>query len=458
MSLPDKSAILQSFLGTLPNQAVSKLAHAVEMDRLMDGTALPHDAIMMGLRPSLRQLQGASSARTKTPLRLFCLPFEDLLISGPRGKKQKGVLSRLSVVPIFTWLSGSLLPNETNLYCREVKSLILAHDEDGALAKASAFWNIAGAAMRDALVSDDAVKAARRLLKDDEIADAREIALLIVEGEELLKVQAALPRPPTRMTDETLWRLRDSYDVIANRSPDAAPYVAVVAMNRLQRPCEALRLPMMICRQTNDALISKTDMGLVGEILFGRLDALQTAIMATRPGSLDAELLLAQVASFSDLSSSVVKEIEVRRDGEWGQRLLKDRAAVGTMMDTYMDRAIKEVVSVLPIQKGVADVVKQIAPDKRASALTYARLVGGAWNFAAAASFAAKHKAAFEEISHHLRRYVEDAVRELKGEGERRVAAEFQLNYCAELASVLFSPEEAELIRRRVRAAQATAA
>jgi hypothetical protein len=110
-------------------------------------------------------------------------------------------------------------------------------------------------------------------------------------------------------------------------------------------------------------------------------------------------------------------------------------------------------VSVLPIQKGVADVVKQIAPDKRASALTYARLVGGAWNFAAAASFAAKHKAAFEEISHHLRRYVEDAVRELKGEGERRVAAEFQLNYCAELASVLFSPEEAELIRRRVRAA-----
>jgi hypothetical protein len=46
----------------------------------------------------------------------------------------------------------------------------------------------------------------------------------------------------------------------------------------------------------------------------------------------------------------------------------------------------------------------------------------------------------------------------LKGEGERRAAAEFQLNYCAELASVLISPEEAELIRRRVRAAQSAAA
>ena len=47
-------------------------------------------------------------------------------------------------------------------------------------------------------------------------------------------------------------------------------------MNRLKRPCEALRLPLMICRQTGDALISKTDMGLVGEILFARMDALKS--------------------------------------------------------------------------------------------------------------------------------------------------------------------------------------
>jgi hypothetical protein len=154
----------------------------------------------------------------------------------------------------------------------------------------------------------------------------------------------------------------------------------------------------------------------------------------------------------------VVKEVEMRRDGEWGQRLLKDRAAVGNVMDSFMEKAVKEISTALPIQKGASDVTRQVAPEKRASALNYARLVGGARNFAAAASFAAKHKTVSEELTHHLRRYVEDAVRELKGEGERRAAAEFQLNYCAELASVLISTEEAELIRRRVRAAQSAAA
>lgn len=252
--------------------------------------------------------------------------------------------------------------------------------------------------------------------------------------------------------------MRDLYDALSKRNSDAAPYVAVVAMNRLQRPCEALRLPMLVCRQTNDALISKTDMGLVGEILFARMDALQAAIMATRPSAFDAETLVAQVANFSELSSSVVKEIEVRRNGPWGQRLLKDRAAVGNVMEGFMDRAAKEVAAALPMQKGASDFTRPIAPEKRANALNYARLVGGARHFAAAASFAAKHKTASEDIGHHLRLYVEEAVRELKCEGERRAAVEFQLNYCAELASILFSAEEAELIRRRVRAAQSTAA
>jgi hypothetical protein len=189
------------------------------------------------------------------------------------------------------------------------------------------------------------------------------------------------------------------------------------------------------------------------------MDGLQAAIMATRHPAFDAETLLAQVASFSELSSSVVKEIEVRRNGEWGQRLLKDRAAVGNVMDGFMERAVKEVTAALPVLKGNSDFSKPTPADKRANGFNYARLVGGARRFAAAASFAAKQKSAWEEISRHLSRYTEDAVRELNGpQSERRRIAESQLSYCAELAAVLFSTEEAELIHRRIRAAQSAAA
>ena len=453
----DKSGLLQNFLGRLPEAAAGKLAQAVEMDRLMDGHGLPHDIILAGLRSSLRHSDQPS--RTQTPLRLFCQPFEDLLVSGTHKDKQKAVIARASVVPVWTWLGSNLLPEATQAFFRAAKALILSGKLDEAHSRARQFWSLAGNAMREALASEAGVAAAKQRLAADEIADAREMALLLLEGAEMVKIQEHLPKPLPHLTEDILWQLRESYDALIGRNPDVAPFVAVVTMNRLQRPCEALRLPLMICRQTGDALISKTDMGLVGEILFARMDALKAAIMKTRHPLFEAETLLAQVGSFAELSSAVVKEIEVRRDGEWGQRLLKDRAAISDVMEGFMDRAAKEFAAALPMQKGSGDFARASAADKRAMGLNYARLVAGTRNSAAAASFAAKQRTAFEDISNHLRRYIEDAIREIRGcDGESRATVESQLQYCAELAAILFSAEEAELIRRRARAAQSAAA
>jgi hypothetical protein len=448
----DKSGLLQSLLGKLPETAASKLAQAIEMDRLMDGHELPHDVILSGLRPSL-----GHSNRTQTPLRLFCEPFEDLLDSQPRKAKHKAVIARISVVPVWTWLSTVLLPEESELYFRAAKALILCGKLGDARALTRPFWARAGAAMRAALERNSAETAKR--LQADEIADAREMALLLSEGEEMEKVQGRLSKPLPHLSEEILWQLRESYDALILRNPDVAPFVAVVAMNRLQRPWEALRLPMMVSRQTSDALISKTDMGLVGEILFARMDAMKAAIMATRHPLFDADMLVAQVSGFAELSSAVVKEIEVRRDGEWGQRLLKDRAAIGEVMDGFMDRAAKELNAALPMQKGSGDFSRPTNAEKRALALNYAKLVAGTRHFAAAGSFAAKQRAALEEISNHLRHYVDDAIRGLRSSsGEKRAVIESQLQYGADVAAILVSTEEAELIRRRVRAAQSAAA
>ena len=450
----DKSLLLNGFLGNLPETAASKLARAVEVDRLMDGHELPHDAILTGLRPALRH-----SARTQTPLRLVCQPFEDLLASAARKQKQKAVIARASVVPVWSWLGGELLPEKTQHYFRDAKALILAGKLDPALERTRVFWAEAGTAMREALASEPGLAAAEKKLTKDEIADAREIALLLTEADEMLRIQARLPKPSPHLTEELLWQLRESYDALIARSPDVAPFVAVVAMNRLQRPWEALRLPLMVSRQTRDVLISKTDMGLVGEILLARMDAMKAVILAARHPVSDAEFLIAQVVAFSDLSSALVKEVEMRRDGEWGQRLLKDRAAIGAVMDGFMERAIKEFGQALPMHKGSADFSRPVSLDGRAAALNYAKLVAGTRHFAAAASFAAKQGLALEEISNRLRRYVENAVRDLRSSnGEKRANIESQLEYCAELAAVLFSSEEAELIRRRVKAAQAAAA
>ena len=452
----DKTGLLKNFLGGLSGDIASRLASAVEADRLLDGHVLPHEAILASLRAALRD---TGAIRTPTPLRLFCRPFEDVLSSAPRKIKQKASIARSSLLPVWLWLSRDLLRAKAESYITDTKALIVARKYDEAARRAESFWPEASAAMQAGLKTP----AARTTLGDALImADAQEMALLLPASAEILRIQDVMVRPVPQFNEELVWQLRAIYDELVTRMPDVAPYVAVVAMNRLEHPWQALRLPIQICRQHRDTLISKTDMGLVGEIIFTRMENLRDSILATRHPHFQPDILLEQVAGFTEMSSAIVKEIDIKRDGEWGQRLLKERAQTGGVMDGFMDRALREISAALPLHKGAggsADFTRAVDADKRDLARRYARLVVGSRNFAAAGSFAAKQKTAFEDISGCLRRYIEDVVKELKGhDAARRATAESQFQFCVELTAILFSEKEAELLQRRGRAAQSTAA
>ncbi len=460
-----KTGLLTAFLGTLPENVAARLAKAVEVDRLADGAALPHEVILQGLRPVLRR--GEAPDRTLTPLRLFCKPFEDLLTSQPRREKQKARIARSSVTPVWLWVSGTLMPKAAQSYSDEIKALLVSDKPEDARSRAIAFWGEVSATMRKALATEAGRKDARAALNGDlVVADAAEIALLLSVGGDILDLQDKLPKPVPAFTDPLLMAARAAYEKFVQTAPDAAPYVAVIVMSRLYRPWEALRLPLLVSRRQQDTLISSTDMGLVGELLFGDLDKLSHAIRTTHHVQFDAETLVENVASFAELSSAVVKEIAVRRDGKWGQTLLRDRSEVGNVMDTFMERAPKEIAAALPMHKTgsfagvrVPDFTRHVDPERIERALRYAKLVAGCKPFASAASFAVSLKDAHDQVIEYLRRYNDELVRELRSaESPRREIVQEYFALATGLTAILFSEQEAELLRRRGKAALAAAA
>ena len=364
--------------------------------------------------PSLRHAD--QSSRTQTPLRLFCQPFEDLLVSGPRKDKQKAVIARASVVPVWTWLSSTLLPEATQAFFRATKALILAGKLDDAHRPAPRqFWSLAGNAMREALASEAGVAAAKQRLAADEIVGrARNGAAAARRRRDDRRFRSCLPKPLPHLTEDILWQLRESYDALIERNPDVAPFVAVVAMNRLQRPWEALRLPLMICRQTGDALISKTDMGLVGEILFARMDALKAAIMSNPPSAVRGRDAAGAGGKFRRT---------LQRHGQGNRSPARWRMGSAPIEGPRRHRRCDGGLHgargqgirrrAADAEGKLADFSQSVRCGQAGHGPHYARLVAGTRNFAAAASFAAKQRTAFEDISNHLRRYIEDAVREL---------------------------------------------
>ena len=90
--------------------------------------------------------------------------------------------------------------------------------------------------------------------------------------------------------------------------------------------------------------------------------------------------------------------------------------------------------------------------------MRYTQLVVGSRKLATAASFGASAKKADEEMCQLLRSYNEDVVKELRAsEGPRRAVVESQFDFVCALTAQLYSEEEAELLRRRGKAAQAAA-
>ena len=354
MLTPQKAGLLQAYLGSLPANLAARLAKAVEVDRLTDGAILPHELILDGLRPVLSR--GAPQRdRTPTPLRLFCRPFEDILTSAPRSAKQKGRIARTSIMPVWNWVTMKLIPKASHAYVSELKSLLVSYRADEARERAILFWTDASAAIRDALSTDAGRKEVEGILKDRlAVADAGEMALLLSAGAQVLELQDKLPKPIPSFTPDLVSESRAIYDRLIQSVPDAAPYVVVIVMNRLARRWEALRLTVHISRKARDTLIASTDVGLAGDLLFADLDALSQAVRSAKHPRFDAEALVENVASFAELSSAIVKELELRRDGRWGQSLLKDRAEIGAVMDAFMERAPKRNFECIPDEEGHA--------------------------------------------------------------------------------------------------------
>jgi hypothetical protein len=449
-----KAQALQDFLGTLPGQTVLRLVKAVELDSLSDGI-LPHAAILDILRPVLRKSE--IHERLPTPLRYFCLPFDDFLFGGPRKEKRKGCISRSAIVPLWNWLAWKLIPETLKTYIADFKAQVLIGNLDACSDLAVAFWAQSGRAIAEAFAT--APDAAREYFASDALAaDVEEIGLLLCAGPLMMEIKALFAKSSAAPSEPQMSAFREIYERAVGKQPDAAPYLPVAAMGRLEKPWQALRLALLVSRRRSDTLISSTDMGLVGDILFARMEAARAEIHAMHQPDFDPDELIDRLTDFTLLSSAITKEADILRGGKWAKRLFANRSAISSVMESYMERAPREIATVLPMKRSqggimplVPDFEKTVDDEKVIRACRYARLIAGCKYLASAAAFANKHKEAVKAATDLLCFYNEALVRVLYAARNAPLDRDTDRRFKAAVAltRLLLSAEEAELLNRR---------
>lgn len=453
---------LDGFLRAVTPATAVRLAQAVEFDRARGG-ALPHDEILQALRPHLR-MAGGNAERVVTAQRLICMAFEDILVNG-RRHKQRGRVARESISIVWSWLARQL-GEEGAKALDAVTSKLVASGPDFARDEVTAFQEMAAAAILQAVPEPGKEGPAARALGADVASDAYDMARMMQIGPEIHELQISLKRPIFSLDEDDIFEIREVWERVQEAKPDCAPYVAFFVLGRLHKPWEIMRLAGALSRKMDDILISRTDAGNVGEILLSDLEDCVERLRAVRADAVSAERVLGPLEMFGQISTGIVRELGIKRDGIWGKRLMAARSEMAGEMERILSRAVRDISATLPMARRgltlrarrIPDLTKKPETDKMARAIEIASVVSGARPHALAGAFAGMLSEIEEKVSDLLRHYTEELVDELLTVEEGlKTQALVHAGHAVELTRIVLGPDEGDLVRRRVAAASSPA-
>src|SRR5262249_3554390 len=154
---------LRDYLRELKPEARALLMAELERGRLR-GEELPAIGLILQELRQAAPHEYALPMRIGDPQRLFFAPLEPFLSDDRSGRKRPGRIARMSLEPIWRWLSTEVMPAKTAAYAEETKWHLLAGETGKAEAQARVLQDQAVTHIEAALAAFQGdVKGLRRL-------------------------------------------------------------------------------------------------------------------------------------------------------------------------------------------------------------------------------------------------------------------------------------------------------
>lgn len=250
----------------IPEVEFEKLAAALDLRRLRPSQQAASIALLAQIRPRLRLTR---PPRRLTPMRLFCIPFEDLLYNPNTPRKALGRIPRGALQPV--WKEVEALLGEAGLapVIEKIKAIDAA-DEEAVNAAGRPFWRAAHDALKALSTAAAAEKGGRANLQErlggpDVLASLEDIVIALAIAGPITDMRRNLPSPPiSDITKEALGHLVEALTKTAAIDRGGLPILVFSLMARLASPA---MLPNLIERLIDEGVgdLIKSMGGQVGE-------------------------------------------------------------------------------------------------------------------------------------------------------------------------------------------------
>lgn len=377
------------------------------------------------------------------PLRPLTAESETSLPSAARFKPDE-------ISKIWGWMGRRLCRDvlETARKCRKPENDPVWHE----------FRLKAGEALEEAVLSADRVpKDMTALVKrfgQDGRAMLADAIILLKSSRELDEAISQVPPRIIDLDDDLCYKLKKIHEELVEQVPEAAVWLLIITMGRLDSPWQIFRAIAKIGRRDDDLVVSKTELAAVGDAVLADTGYMAGQLQHPPATYEEAKQAFATFTRYVEYSTGITSEFGIRKDGRWGQSLFGLRAEASTNVEKILEKVPLALDNGLPEPRRgrsgriiPAQIPNDAAIDK-AEGLLY--FLGASREHATAAAITSTQKRIMEKVTSRIQDagdLLVDLVAD--SEGQNRETARQGLEITARMLDACGLDEEAQLLRRR---------
>lgn len=318
------------------------LAHmsAERVDGLVD-LALELDPGMARMLEYCRY--GADGAAS----RLFFFPLQDVIGDSTRIEPSKALIPESLLVPLWNWISD--LDPEAAQEAMDAASSFTDKPVDEPLDETRV--RVAASIVKALDELEHEPKESKRLRQQLGVTrfdDVRSIAGMLNSVPALREALDGLPDEIEEMGEEVCAELRDRYEQAIEETPESGVWVLLMIMAKVHKPWRMLRIFERIARREDDFLLTHTDMSSIGDALLSDAEFYLQGFQSAPRTETEMEAAVRAVTQFAAVTVGMTREIGIRKDGAWGQRLFELRNAASQQMERIHEEARRMFELALP--------------------------------------------------------------------------------------------------------------
>lgn len=268
-----------------------------------------------------------------------------------------------------------------------------------------------------------------------------------------------------RMTDDRRASARIAYKDAGAMGEGGGPLMFEMLAAHLKHPCQILRVVSAIMDHPGERYLAASELAPFGERAIAAIDAQVALLKGLRPGMGvgAAEQAAQAVHEAVDTITELGQSVQLYRDGPWGQRVVKLKQGLASLVEQRLFEIEEAVALALPMQKLrysariVSNAPKLDEPPSDGALrlavglLTFSEAVRGCANDG---GFAGARGKVHETVGIRIDRYVEDVLEQIRlGDAVDIHRAQEFLDIAAQLMSLVRDRQAGGVVRRRAAAA-----